>query len=168
MTGNYAEGSIITKVGEHEFEMERIFDAPKQLVYTVFTQPAHISQWWAPFGYTIPVCKIDLRPDGLWHYCMKSPEGDSHWVASVYREIVENERIVYTCSFADENANLLDVIPKHMATVNFTEIEGKTKLIIRIQLESADDLKSTLEMGMAEGLTVTLINLESYLKELHD
>ncbi|MEX1031415.1 MAG: SRPBCC domain-containing protein [Paenibacillaceae bacterium] len=100
MTANSSLSNVTTNIGEREFELERIFDAPRELVFKMFTEPEHLARWWAPIPYTIPVCKIDLRPGGIWHYCMRSPEGHNHWAMSTYREIVEPERIVYNSTFA--------------------------------------------------------------------
>jgi uncharacterized protein YndB with AHSA1/START domain len=166
MAENNATNNTTTNLEERVLIIDRIFDAPRKLVFKVFTEPEHVARWWGPFGYTIPVCKIDLRPGGVWHYCMRSPEGHDHWVKSVYREIIESERIVYTSTFADEDANPVMGVPEHQGTVIFAEQEGKTKLITRIQFASVEDLKTTLEMGMAEGLTVTLNQLADYLKEI--
>lgn len=166
MEENNATVNITTNIVEREFVMERIFDAPRELLFKAFTEPEHVARWWAPVSYTIPVCKIDLRPGGVWHYCMRSPEGEEHWVKSIYREIIQPERIVYTCTFADKDANPVEDIPEQLGTVTFTEYKGKTKLTIRIQLASADDLKTTLDMGMIEGLTETFNNLANLLKEI--
>jgi uncharacterized protein YndB with AHSA1/START domain len=166
MTLNNATGSITTNVREREFVMERSFDAPRELVFKMFTQPEHLARWWAPSSFTIPVCKIDLRPDGVWYYCMRSPEGDDQWIQSIYREIIEPERIVYTCTFVDVDGIPVGGPPEQLGTVTFTEYEGKTKLSVCIQLTSADDLKTTLDMGMVEGLSETLNNLANLLKDL--
>jgi uncharacterized protein YndB with AHSA1/START domain len=165
---NKVTGSLATNVGEREFVMERVYDAPRELVFKAFTQPEYLARWWAPGGYTIPVCTIDLRPGGVWHYCMRSTEGVDHWAKSVYREIVEPERLVYTSTFSDEDANFVEGIPEHLGTVTFTEFEGKTKLSIRIQLASAADLKTIIEVGMIAGLTETMNNLVDLLKEIQN
>jgi uncharacterized protein YndB with AHSA1/START domain len=168
MTEYNVLGNVTTNIGEREFIMERIYDAPRELVFKAFTESSHLARWWAPGEYTVPVCKIDLRPGGIWHYCMESPEGERHWARSVYREIVVPERIVYTSTFADEKANPIEGIPEHLATITFGEYEGKTKLTVRIQFESAKDLKTTLELGMVQGLTETLnTNLDNLLKEIN-
>ncbi|WP_077325407.1 SRPBCC domain-containing protein [Virgibacillus siamensis] len=159
-------GKAVSNVGEKSFTIRRVFDAPRELVFKAFTEPEHVSRWWAPGGYTIPVCKIDLRPEGIWHYCMQSPEGDRHWARSVYREIVEPERIVYTGTFADAEANPVGGLPEHIATVTFTENEGKTTLAVHIQLQSLQELKTTLDMGMMEGLTETINNLDKVLENI--
>ena len=119
--------SLSTRVGEQEFVVERQFSAPRTLMFQVFTQPEHLVCWWAPQPYTMPICTIDLRPGGIWHYCMRSPEGQDHWARSVYREIVPPEKLVYTSTFADEHANPIEGMPEHLTTVIFTEEAGKTQ-----------------------------------------
>ncbi|MFD2922184.1 SRPBCC family protein [Halobacillus naozhouensis] len=106
--------TLTTNVGERGFTLERIFNAPRELVFKAFTEPEHVSQWWAPGGFTMPVCSIDLRPGGIWHYCFESPEGDRHWSRCVYQEIVEPEKIVYTSTLSDEKANPIEgPLPEH-------------------------------------------------------
>ena len=51
--------------------LERIFDAPRELVFKMFKEPEHLKRWWGPRGWEIPVCTVDFRPGGVWHYCMK-------------------------------------------------------------------------------------------------
>ncbi|MFC9709069.1 SRPBCC domain-containing protein [Paenibacillus sp. NPDC056933] len=167
MTESNTLENITSKVGEREFTLERVFDAPRELVFKAFTEPEHVSRWWAPGPFTIPVCNIDLRPGGIWHYCMESPEGNRHWSRAVYQEIVEPERIVYTGGFADEKANPVAGQPEHLATVTFTEQERKTKLTVQIAFGSAEELKTTLKLGMKEGLSMTINGkLAELLEEL--
>ncbi|AJY73519.1 SRPBCC family protein [Paenibacillus beijingensis] len=166
MAENDVSESVTTSSGDRDFVMERFFNSPRELVFKAFTEPEHVARWWGPFGFTIPVCRIDLRPGGIWHYCMRSPEGDEHWVRSEYREITRPERIVYVSTFADKDGNPVDGIPEQLFTIMFSEDEGKTKLTIRIAYGSAEDLKATLEMGMVQGLTITLNQLADYLSEI--
>lgn len=158
--------SLNTQIGEQEFTIERQFNAPRALMFQVFTQPEHLKRWWAPQPYTIPVCTIDLRPGGLWHYAMRSPEGQDHWALSVYREIVPPEKLVYTSTFADEHANPIKGVPEHLATITFTEDANKTHVSARFQFASADALKTAVEMGMVQGLSMTLDYLAGYVQEL--
>ncbi|MFC5652532.1 SRPBCC domain-containing protein [Paenibacillus solisilvae] len=166
MTQKNEAGNITTTVRERDFTMERIFDAPRELVFQTFSKPEHISRWWAPRPYTIPVCNIDFRPGGVWHYCMRSPEGEVHWARSVYQEITEPEQIVFTTTFADQDANPTDEVPLQRATVTLTEYEGKTKVNLRYQFESDEDLQVTVAMGIVEGITATFGNLEQLLQEI--
>jgi len=153
-------------IEEQEIVMERRFNAPRALMFQVFTQPEHLKRWWAPPPYTIPVCTIDLRPGGIWHYCMRSPEGQDHWARSVYREIVPPEKLVYTSTFADEYANPIEGIPEHLATVIFTEEAGKTLVSARVQFASAAALSVAVDMGILQGMNMTWEYLVGYVQEL--
>ena len=158
--------SLRPHVGEQEFVVERHFNAPRTLMFQVFTQPEHLKRWWIPQPYTIPTCTIDLRPGGIWHYSIRSPEGYEHWARSVYRAIVPPERLVYTSTFADEHANPTEGIPEHLTTILFTEEAGKTKATARIQFSGAEALKVALDMGMLQGMNATWDDLIAYVQEL--
>lgn len=158
--------SLASHTGEQEFIVERQFAAPRTLMFEVFTRPEHLQRWWAPQPYTIPVCSIDLRPGGIWHYCMRSPEGQMHWSRSVYNEIVPPERLVYTSTFADEHANPVEGIPEHLTIVTFTEEAGKTRVSARVRFASVEALKVAVEMGMVEGMNMTWDYLIRYVQKL--
>src|SRR5262245_42261840 len=148
---------------EREFVMERIFDAPRTLVFKAFSTCEQIAHWWGPKGWTLPECQMDFRPGGVWLYCMRGPGGERSCGKAVYQEIVEPERIVYVDAFADAEGNVIKEMPEMLITVIFTDHDGKTKLTNRAQFASAADLDRILGMGMSEGLTETLDHLEAYL-----
>ena len=104
-----------TLPSEREFVVERVFDAPRELVWQAWTEPEHLAHWWGPQGWTLPVCTVDFRPGGIWHYCMRGPEGEESWGKATYREIVEPERIVYLDAFADEAGNPVEGMPEDEA-----------------------------------------------------
>ena len=76
--------------------LTRDFQAPRALVFEAWTDPQHLVQWWGPKDFTLPHYQQDFRVGGSYRLCMRSPEGEDHWVWGVYREIVEPERIVFT------------------------------------------------------------------------
>ena len=158
--------SLHSHVGEQEFVLERQFTAPRILMFQVFTQSEHLKRWWAPQPYTVPVCTIDLRPGGIWHYCMRSPEGQEHWARSVYNEIVPPEKLVYTSTLADEHANPIEGLPEHLTTVTFREEAGKTRVTAHVQFTSAAALKVAVDMGMVQGMSMTWDYLVGYVQEL--
>jgi uncharacterized protein YndB with AHSA1/START domain len=99
-----------------------------------------MKRWWGPKGFTSPYYKIDFRVGGKFLYCMRSPEGKDYWGTGIYREIVPQEKIVFSDSFADEKGNVVpatqygmsaDFPLEMLVTVTFEEIEGKTKLTLR-------------------------------------
>lgn len=132
--------SAATPPTEQDLIITRVFDAPPALVFKAWTDPEHVKRWWGPRGFTMPTCKIDLRPGGAMHFCMRSPEGHDIWCKGIYREIVAPERIVSTSFFSDPEGNLIPPTQYGLSqewpaetlfTVTFEEQDGKTKLTIR-------------------------------------
>jgi uncharacterized protein YndB with AHSA1/START domain len=164
-TGNSATNST-TQIGEREFVMERIFDAPRELVFKAWSEPKHVTQWWGPKGWTLPYCRMDFRPGGVWVYGMRGPDGTEGWGRATYREIVEPERIVYVDAFADEHGEPLEGMPETTIIVEFIDLGGKTKLKSTAQFASRADLEQTVGMGMEEGMGETWDRLSEYLPTL--
>lgn len=147
------------------FSVERIFDAPRDLVWKMWSEADHLKQWWGPKGWTLPVCEVDFRPGGVWHYCMRSPEGQEGWGKAIYREILAPERLVYTDAFSDAEGNVAEGMPEMEIVVTFTEVDGKTKMNSQTLFASAEDLQAVLNMGMEQGFDETLGRLEDYLAQ---
>ena len=81
---------------ERELVITRVFDAPRELVFKVWTDPKHLAQWWGPRCFTNPVCEVDLRVGGAWRIIMRAPDGAEYPGGGIYREIVRNEKLVFT------------------------------------------------------------------------
>lgn len=166
MTVQTTGNMVSTDLEKHVFQMERVFDAPRELVFKAYSDPEYLKQWWGPKGWTLPVSNMDFRPGGTWHYCMRGPGGEESWGKAVYREIVAPERIVYSDYFSDAEGNTVAGLPESTATVLFTDHNGKTKVTARVQFASAEDLQTILDMGMSEGMGETFDRLADYLEEL--
>ena len=76
--------------------LTRVFDAPRELVFSVWTNPGHLANWFGPKDFTLPFCEMDFRVGGHYRLCMRSPEGKDYWVHGVYREIREPEHLAFT------------------------------------------------------------------------
>src|SRR3990167_8452907 len=76
------------------FVISRTFDAPRDKVWKAWTERERLKQWFGPKGFTMPTCKLDLKPGGIFHYCLTTPQGQEIWGKWVFREIVAPERIV--------------------------------------------------------------------------
>jgi len=88
----------ITQVGEsidRALVVERIFDAPRSLVFSAWIEPQHLLRWFGPRGFTVPSYTLDPQPGGSWRVCMVSPDGVEHWVRGSFREILEPERLAF-------------------------------------------------------------------------
>ena len=162
-----SEGASKTQVNsnleERSLTMERVFDAPRELVFRAYTEPEILKHWWGPQGWTLPVCNVDLREGGRWHYCMKGPGGEESWGLATYQEISPPERIVYRDAFSDAEGNVNADLPEMIITVEFIDEGGKTRLRSRTLFDTQEALQSVLDMGVIEGMTETLDRLEDYL-----
>src|ERR1700689_1494920 len=88
-----------------ELTLTRTFDAPRDLVFAAFTDPAHLAQWWGPRGFTNPVCEIDPRVGGVLRIDMRDPNGNVYPMKGVIRDIVPPERLVFTNIALDAAGN---------------------------------------------------------------
>lgn len=161
---------LITRVEGQELIMERVFDAPRELVFKAFSEEEHLKQWWGPKGWSLTFCDIDFRPGGVWHYCMKCVDKDQgefygmeSWGKAVYAEIIEGEKIVYTDHFSDAEGGINEDMPAATITMTFLEHDGKTKLINHATYPTAEALQQVLDMGMEEGTGLMFDCLDEHL-----
>ena len=120
--------------------IERTFDAPVDLIWKMWTDPAHFKAWYGPKGATIPVAKMDVRVGGSRLVCMEvSPPGGpmKMWFTGEYREVVENHRLVYTESMSDEHGTI--AAPPGMSgghpvatevRVELEDVGGRTRMVM--------------------------------------
>ena len=122
--------------------IERIVEAPPELVWRMWTEPEHFAAWYGPTGATIPVAKMDVRLGGARLVCMEmqTPKGTMQmWFTGEYLDIVENRRLVYTESMSDEHGNLLAPADMGMPedhpttteiTVELDDLGDRTKIVV--------------------------------------
>ncbi|HUP50171.1 MAG TPA: SRPBCC domain-containing protein [Thermoanaerobaculia bacterium] len=139
--------------------LTRRFDAPPETVFDAWTQPEHLMRWFAPKGFTTPFCTVDLRVGGLFHFCMRSPDGTEFWARGVYREVVRPERLVYLDSFADEQGNIAEPARYGMSaahpretlvTVTFHAENGGTEVTLVHAVPATVPERSGARQGWSE------------------
>jgi uncharacterized protein YndB with AHSA1/START domain len=137
----------------------RVFDAPRELVWTAWTDPKHLAQWWGPNGFSTTTSAFDMRPGGVWRFVMHGPDGRDYQNRITFDEIVRPERIVYRHSGGE------DVEPVQFTqTVTFEDVGGKTRLTWRGVFPSAAERERVIkEYGADKGLVQTLSRLGEYL-----
>ncbi|CAM4516081.1 SRPBCC domain-containing protein [Paenibacillus macerans] len=169
-----ANQAMVSRV-EHDkvLVLERVFNAPRELVFSMFKEAEHLKHWWGPRGWEVTVCNIDFRPGGVWHYCMKCMDrnqgefyGMESWGKGVYKEIDEPDRFVYTDYFSDAEGNVNEELPATVVAMEFIDLGGRTKLVSRSEYVSAEALKTVMDMGMLQGITETWDRLEERLNEV--
>src|ERR1700754_3403339 len=121
-TTNDAGTTTFTTPSDNEVAMTRVFDAPRKLVFEAFTDAEHVPNWMlGPEGWTMPVCEIDLRPGGAWHFVWQPPGGEQLEMTGEYREIAPYERLVRTESWGGD-------WPETLCTLVLTEQDGRTTM----------------------------------------
>lgn len=163
-----------TQTKAPDFAISRVLDAPREMVWSAFTDPERMKHWWGPKGFTVIASKMDLRPGGTYHYGLKAPDGTPMWGKFVFREIVPLTRMVFISSFSDE-AGGTTRHPLHMSwplemlsVFTFEELPGgKTKFTVHWTPHNAtEEERKTFDAGQAsmqQGWSGTLDQLTTYL-----
>jgi uncharacterized protein YndB with AHSA1/START domain len=141
---------------DREIVITRVLNAPRELVFDAFTDPAHIGEWWGPNGFTNTIHEMHVTPGGVWRYIMHGPDGTDYNNRVTYHQVVKPERLVYSHG-DDENPEMF------LATVTFEELGNKTRLTMRALFSTAAARDEATTFGAVEGGTQTLERLEAYL-----
>jgi uncharacterized protein YndB with AHSA1/START domain len=151
-----AGSSTATGPPDYTLVLERVFDAPRALVFKAWTDAKHLVRWLGPAGFRGTIIKMDPRPGGDYRFHMRSAEGVEYWQQGVWREIIEPERFVRTCVWADAGGRPIG--PEMLMTVTFEEHDGRTRLTFRQTFDSAT-ARDQHRLGTASALD----RLEQYL-----
>ena len=158
------------------FFITRTFDAPRDLVFRVWTDAGHLKHWWGPKGMTVEHCTSDLRPGGAMHFALRDPGGTMMWARWIYRAVVPPERLVFVSSFSDEEGGVtrapffdggwpLEVL----STLTFTERDGRTTItMVGVPVNASEAERATFKeahASMQGGWTGTLDQLATYLEK---
>jgi uncharacterized protein YndB with AHSA1/START domain len=161
MTAGTSSGTaVVTLPADNQILIVREFDAPKHLVYRAWTTPELIKRWWGAGRGEVTVAEIDLRVGGRWRYVSVTPSGMEVGFSGVYREVVENERLVAT--------EVYEPVPEHEAvnTLTLVETDGRTTLTVLVEHDSQQSRDAHLNAGMEAGLQDALRLLEQVAAEL--
>ncbi|TGM58432.1 SRPBCC domain-containing protein [Leptospira adleri] len=156
--------------------LTRIFDAPKNLIFKLWTTPEHVARWWGPNGFTNPICEIDLRPGGNYYYVMRSPEGIDYPIRGTFLEVIPDEKIVYTETLDEHPKEWLESMRNEIGTgeefasnsvitVTFEkEPVDRTKIKIHTLFRTNEIKGAFLKMGMIEGWSESLDRFDAEVK----
>jgi uncharacterized protein YndB with AHSA1/START domain len=151
----------LPKMIPQELVITRVFDAPREVVFEAWIDPARLRQWWGPKGFTNPVCEIDPRPGGAIYIVMQAPDGGTHPMSGVFEEIVAPERIVFTSGALDVNGqSMFDILN----TITFSERGGQTELALRAKVTRATAEAPQYLKGMNQGWSQSLDRLNAFVK----
>jgi uncharacterized protein YndB with AHSA1/START domain len=145
-----------------EFTITRIFDAPRGLVFLVWTQPQYVSQWWGVEGCSIVRCELDVRSGGSFRIDMRTADGTIYENRGVYTDVRANERIEY---LDERDAGAAPgPIPSGRHVVTFQDADAKTLVTLTSTFQSLQDRDLMVRFGVREGIRQSLDRLERLLQ----
>jgi uncharacterized protein YndB with AHSA1/START domain/ketosteroid isomerase-like protein len=149
----------VKPVASRQIKVTRTIEAPRALVFSMFTDAKHLAAWWGPHGFTNPVCEVDARPNGRIRIHMQAPDGTVHPMGGTFHEIVPPERIVFT-TFVDlpDGQRILE----GHNTVTFAERNGRTTVTVNARADGYVDFAVRMLSGMEAGWSQSLDKLASH------
>lgn len=144
--------------------IKREFNASKDLVWDAFTKAELLDQWTAPTPFVARTKHMNFEVGGKRFYAMVGPDGSEMWALQTYTSITPKTNFKMFNTFADKDEN-----PQASGSnwdYNFSEVNGKTLVSINIYNESLERMEKMIEMGFVEGMSVTLVNLDTVLEKL--
>lgn len=151
----------------NSIKIERVFNAPIELIWQMWTHPTHYKNWYGPQGATVPVAEMDVRVGGKRLVCMEmqTPKGARKmWTTGEYIEIIVNKRLVFTESMSDENGNVMSAaamgMPEDFPTtteviVELEDLGNRTKMIMTH--------KGMPDQGASGGWNQAFTKMEAYI-----
>lgn len=154
----------VESVSDREIMMTRVIDAPREVVWKAWTDPARILKWWGPTGFTTTTRRMDVRAGGEWRFVMHGPDGRDYVNRITYLEVVKPERLVY------KHGGDVDCEPVNFqVTVEFEEAGAsgeQTLLSMRMVFPSSSAREFVMrEYNALEGAKQTMLRLRAFVEE---
>jgi uncharacterized peroxidase-related enzyme len=124
----------------NEIVSTRHFDAPREIVFGAFTDPAMLVRWWGPKGFTNTFHEFDLRPGGAWRFVMHGPDGTDYEVAKRFVEVAPPAHVIF---------DHVEPMHRFRMTMAFADESGGTRVIWRMRFESAPEADKVRELVAA-------------------
>jgi uncharacterized protein YndB with AHSA1/START domain len=152
--------ATVTTPSDREIGVERVFDAPRDRVYAVYTDPALIGEWFGPHGTTAIVDRLDVRAGGGWRFVIRNADGMETGFRGTYRDVSPPERIVQTFEW--------EGMPGHVSveTATFEDLGDRTRVTTTSIFHTTEERDGMLASGMEGGLNETYERLDAVLARL--
>ena len=151
--------NVIAETGSHIVVLTREFNAPRELVFRAFTEPALVAKWWGSRTSTTTVDKMEVKHGGLWRF-VSSDAGNEYAFRGVFHEISNPERIVQTFEYEGMPGHII------LETISLEEKGGKTIVTDSSVFQSVEDRDGMIEAGMADGAEESFGKLDELLTTL--
>jgi uncharacterized protein YndB with AHSA1/START domain len=155
-----APTAVVTTPGDREIHIERVFDAPRDRVFAVYTDPELIPEWWGPRDTTTVVDRMDVRSGGDWRFVTRDADGQETAFRGTYREVAPPDRIVQTFEW--------EGMPGHVSveTATFEDLGDRTKVITTSIFHTGEERDGMVASGMEKGMNETYARLDELLARI--
>jgi uncharacterized protein YndB with AHSA1/START domain len=139
------------------------FDAPPDRVWELWADPWKLERWWGPPSYPATVQEHDLSPGGGVTYFMTGPDGQRHhgwWQVS---SVDAPRSLEFADGFADEHGIPTTDMPATIVRMRLTEHDGGTRMELRSDFASKEEMEQLMTMGMDEGLRQAVGQMDALL-----
>ncbi len=160
MTSDQAQATKVTTPTDRTIHIERVFDAPREQVFALFTDPELIPEWWGPYGTTAIVDEMDVRTGGRWRFVLRNSDGSESGFRGAYREVTPPERIVQTFEWEPMAGHV------SVETAVFEDLGDRTKVTTTSIFHTTEERDGMLNSGMEGGLNDTYARLDELLARL--
>jgi uncharacterized protein YndB with AHSA1/START domain len=152
--------------------IEYLANGPLDKVWQAYANKDWFEKWWGPEGWQTTVKEFSLTPGGRVHYGMKCVDenqaewfGQTSWGLMEVQNVEDGKSFTYKDYFSDEAGTLNTEMPVMVVTNDFSEVDGKTRLVSTCQADSAEQIDQLLQMGMVEGFSSQLNKLDALLAQ---
>jgi len=155
-----ARTAHLTTPTDREIHTERIFDAPRERVFSVFTDAELIPEWYGPHDTTTIVDQMDVKAGGSWRFVIRNSDGSETGFRGTYREVTPPERVVQTFEW--------EGMPGHVSveTATFEDLGERTKVTTTSIFHTTEERDGMLGSGMEGGMNETYARLDELLARL--
>jgi uncharacterized protein YndB with AHSA1/START domain len=144
-----------------ELTLKRTFNAPRELVFKAWTDPALVAKWWGPNEFTTPICELDARPGGKIYIVMHGPKGTDFDIdlpmTGVFQEFDPPRRLVFTAEALPDEKGIPQLVT--LDTVTFKEVDGKTNMTLHVVVVKSTPASAGALAGMEMGWSQSLDKL---------
>jgi uncharacterized protein YndB with AHSA1/START domain len=149
--------ATVTTPSDREIHVERIFEAPRDLVFATLTDPELVPEWWGPHGTTTVVDVMEPRSGGTWRYSSEDCDGNKTAFRGVYREVAAPERLIQTFEW--------EGMPGYISleTGSLEDLGEQTRLVSVTVFFSSEERDGMLQSGMERGMNETFERFDALL-----
>jgi uncharacterized protein YndB with AHSA1/START domain len=154
-----SKNNLVVDKAARAYSMSRIFNAPRDLVWKVSTDPELMPKWWGPRYLTTVVEKMEVKVGGAWRMIQTDPQGNQYAFRGVYKEVDPPMRLTMTFEFEPMAGHI------STQTIVLEELpDGRTKMTATSTFNTLEDLEGMLQSGMEDGAVESWDRLEELLE----